>query len=84
MSFAAHYPVDSATRPCCAGIGAHVPHCDVYLGQLHDLADTLTDAGTRAELVGAVWALEDALDWSPELVTARLAAIESLVSQLVR
>ncbi|WP_431840489.1 hypothetical protein [Gordonia hongkongensis] len=81
---AARYSVDSATRSCCAGIGAHVPSCDVYLGQLHDLAERITDDADRAELVDAVWAFEDALDFDPEQVATRLSAVESLVSQLVR
>ncbi|WP_044506569.1 hypothetical protein [Gordonia sp. KTR9] len=84
MSFAAHHPVDSATRTCCRGIGAHVPNCDAYLGQLHDLAETLIDATVRAELVGAIWELEDAIDYAPELVSDHLGAVEALVARLVR
>lgn len=54
------------------------------LSYFHDVAETAADDAVRTELVDAVWGLEDALDWSPELVSERLATVESLVAQLVR
>lgn len=71
-------------------LAARTPSPDVIaaaessLSYFHDVAETTADDAVRIELVDAVWGLEDALDWSPELVLERLATVESLVAQLVR